>query len=389
MKKILPVVSAALGLALASTVAASDQALLDLLVEKGIVSNIEAEQLKKEAASKPARATVTASSNNIKDLQLRGRIQTQVGYTNVKNDNGSGDYSTLEMRRVRLGMQGTLFQNVRARVEANLVPNDFSMRSAYLQWREYDWAHIKVGFDKPTFGFEENTSSASILTVERTLINNTFAPGPLTGISIDGKKNIFGYSAGVYTDQINRNKDQESRYLYNLSGTVKLDDLLPDNNKLSLRADWLRSNDSNGQFGGSFEDGISVSAHYQLKPFDLRAEYIHLSDYDGDKTNGWYIMPSVYVTEKFQLVARYEQASSDAAQGLRAASRYARRADGGILGGGAERGDAYQALYLGTNYYFAGDAHKVMFGVEFSELETATAGDLKATTVFGAWRMLF
>ena len=369
-------------------VATANDALLDLLVEKGIVSRAEASALMEEAAKPASRPIVTSAGTNLSQLRIRGRIQTQFGYTDVRNDNGSGSYSTLEMRRVRLGMQGQLFQNVRARMEANFVPGSgFSMRSAYLQWRENEWGYVKVGFDKPTFGYEENTSSASILTVERSMISNIAAPGAQTGVTLDGKANILSYSAGVYNNRPNTNQAGESgSYLFGISGGLKLDDMLPEGNKLGLRVDLLKNNDQAGQFG--FDEGISVSAHYQMKAFDIRAEYIRLNE-DDDKVQGWYIMPSYFITDKFQAVVRYEEAKSDDATGIRAASRYARRADGGILGGGAESGDKYRAIYVGGNYYFAGDAHKLMGGVELSRLDTATAGDLKATTVFGAWRMLF
>ncbi|TVP80753.1 MAG: hypothetical protein EA353_03090 [Puniceicoccaceae bacterium] len=394
MKKLIPVISAALGLALATTASASDQALLDLLVEKGLVSSSEAAALKKEAASKSSRAIVTSSSTNIDSLQIRGRVQGQFGYASAKNDNGSGDYNSLELRRVRLGMRGNLAQNVRAQIEANFVPNDakdFTVRSAFLQWREHDFAHVKVGADKPVFGYEENTSSASIKTVERSMISGIAAPGVMNGVTVDGKLGgMFSYATGFYTDETNRNNDGTSgRYLYGLSGGLKLDDLLPEDHKLGLRLDLLKANDRNGNFGDPFETGVSISAHYSLAPFDLRAEYIQLETFDKDTTRGWYIMPSFFATDKLEFVGRYEQAKSDNAQGIRAASRYARNVDNGILGGGAEHGDKYHAFYLGANYYFAGDAHKVMLGVERSELETDTAGDLKATTVYGAWRMLF
>lgn len=389
-KRLISLFAATAGLALAST-ASADEALLNLLVDKGIVTRAEAAQLMAESkSSAPSRPIVTSSSTNLSQLRIRGRIQTQFGYADVKNDNGSGKYSTFEMRRVRMGMQGQLLQNVRARVEANMVPGSgFSMRSAYVQWREHDFAHVKVGYDKPEFGFEENTSSASILTVERSLITNTVAPGPVTGLTVNGKPaKMFSYSAGIYTNRDNTNQanNDSGRYLFNLSGSIKLDDLLPDGNKLTARVDLLKNNDTGGNFG--YEDGFSISGHYQLNAFDLRAEYIQVSDFNNNDTKGWYVMPSFFFTDKFQGVVRYEQAKSDLGNGLRAASRYARRADLPGLAAN-DTGDKYDAIYFGGNYYLAGDAHKLMAGLEISKLKNTPLGDLKATTVFGAWRMLF
>lgn len=424
----------ALGLlAGAHSFAASADALLELLVEKGVVTEEEAAQLEKEAEKKDratgaaaetpetdgeartagkqeglppeikdepgmpddARVTVTSSSRNLGNLRLRGRIQTQFGAVRAENDNGTGDHTTLEMRRVRLGMQGTLFQNVRARVETNLLPaNDFSLRSGYLQWREHEEAFVKVGFDKPTFGFEENTSSASILTVERSLITDTTTPGTTTGVTVDGEFDTFGYSTGLYTDRDNENQFDSGRYLFGVSGHAKLDPLLPRDQKLQLRADFLKSNDSgaDANFGSDFEEGVSASAHYNAHPFDFRTEFIYATGRDAGDTYGWYVMPSLYLTEKFQLVGRFETADSDDARGLEARSRYTRRVDDDLFRSGRDGdqfGDDYWATYFGGNYYFSGDDHKIMLGLEYSELDTDTAGTLEAATLFGAWRMLF
>lgn len=358
----------------------ADRALVQALAEQGVLTDEQA------SAIIAKTQTVRPAGGNISDFQIRGRVQAQAAYVDASNDVGDGDYSTFEMRRVRLGARATLLQNVRGQLEANLVPgSDLSMRSAYIEWREHRPAYIKLGYDKPLFGFEENTSSASILTVERTLINNTVAPGPTTGLSLSGSHELFNYGIGVYTDRANSNANGSNDYMFNASVEIKLDEFV--GNPLRVRVDYLGSEDEDGNFG--FDNGFAVSGHFNAGNFDLRAEYIWVEDFDGVATDGWYIMPSLFLTEKLQGVVRYEMASSDNARGLRAASRYARRADGLGSGSGDTRGDEYWAIYGGLNYYFAGDFNKVMAGVEFSSLETQTAGDLEATTLYGAWRILF
>lgn len=349
---------------------------------------------------RPAATVRPSTSGNLRDLQVRGRVQGQFGYTDTDNDEGGGSYSTFEIRRARIGLRGTLFDNVRAQLEANLVPgSDLSMRSAFLQWREHKPVYIKLGFDKPTFGFEENTSSAAILTIERSLISNALIPGAMNGLSLDGTLDFLSYSAGIYTDRANRNPDGSDKYLYNASVGLKLDDLL-DQVGLRLRADYLSSDDPGGSFGRKFDDAMAASLHFAFEGFDLRTEYMS-GDKDGNTVSGWYITPSMFVTDKLQLVGRYEQGESDKARGLRAPGRYLQRADGlavrETLGPNDEvvskvdpqRGDAYTAVYLGLNYYLNGNNHKLMTGVELAELDNTDAGTLSGTTVYGAWRMLF
>jgi phosphate-selective porin OprO and OprP len=378
------------GAALASPVVAqSSNALLDALIKKGVLTEQEAKDIEAELepAPKPAAPVVRPSSSNIRDLQIRGRIHGQFGYTHAKNDDGSDDYSTLEMRRVRLGMRGTLLQNVRAQIEANFIPNTFSMRSAYLEWREHDWIMPKMGFDKPTFGYEENTSSASILTVERSNINNQMVPGPTTGASFSGSYEMFQYGAGIYTGRANVNPDGWDRYLYNGSIGISLDRWMPENHKLSFRLDGIANDDTGAIFG--FETGVAASGHYIWGPFDLRVEYMQANPFEGGYVRGGYIMPSYKFTDKIQGVVRYERSTANGTS-INAPNRYARRTDVTPAGlGGGRTGEDFEAIYVGANYYVRGDNLKFMAGVEYSELDETARGTLKSTTLYGAIRMLY
>lgn len=344
-----------------------------------------------------AEQTIRPSGRHVNDLQVRGRVQTQFGYVDTSNDQGSGEYSTFEVRRARIGLRGTFDHNIRAQAEANVVPgSNFSVRAAFIQWREHKSAYVKVGFDKPLSSLEENTSSASILTVERSHVSNTIAaPGPTTGLSVSGDLGTFYYGAGLYTDQNNTNPANESaEYMFNGRVGVKLDGTLGEGSKLRIQGSVLTSDDSNGSLG--FDDIYVLSLHLAQGNFDLRTEYMS-GDNDGDKTSGFYIMPSLMLSSKLQGVVRYEMSESDKSTGIRAASRYVRRADNlGVVENETtgskfdpQRGDEHFALYLGMNYYMNGDGSKLMFGLEFSELDNTAAGTLEATSVFGAWRALF
>ena len=74
------------------------------------------------------------------------------------------------------------------------------------------------------------------------------------------------------------------------------------------------------------------------------------------------VQPSVFVTPKLQLVGRYQLAASDDERGLRAQRRYERPA-------GLDRGELYQAAYLGANYHLAAHRLKLMFGLEYARLD--------------------
>jgi phosphate-selective porin OprO and OprP len=370
--------------------AQAPDALIDALIRKGVLTEQEAKEIAGELDKGKAPAPlVRPSSSNIKELDLRGRLQAQFGYTHAENDAGSDDYSTLELRRVRLGIRAALMQNVRAHVEANVVPNTFSMRSAYLEWRQHKPAYLRVGLEKPLFSHEETTSSAAILTVERSMINNQMwaADAQMNGVSLEGAASVFTYGAGIYTGRPNVNPDAFDRYLFNASVGVALDRWMPDDHKLKFRVDGISNDDSGANF--RYEHGLAASSHYAWGRFDLRTEYLRGHPFTGGHVHGGYIMPSFYFTEKLQGVLRYEKATADGTS-IGAPSRYARRtAVTPEALAGTRRGTDYQAIYAGANYYIRGDHLKLMTGIEYSELDNTARGRLQAYTVYGAIRMLY
>lgn len=240
----------ALWLAQISAGFGQNKELIETLLENGHLTQEQADRLLVDS-----RAEVVPAGTDFRDFRIRGQIQTQVGYVHAEDDTGSDDYSTLELRRVRLGVQGTLLQNVRAQLEANFVPgSDVTMRSAFLQWREYEEAYVKVGYDRPAFGLERTTSSASIVTVERSHLTNTIISEDTLGIAVDGKIDPFFYGVGVYTNRDNVNPSETQRYLYNASGGMKLDHLVPDNHRLTVRSDIILNDDADGNIW--FDEGF-------------------------------------------------------------------------------------------------------------------------------------
>ena len=71
-------------------------------------------------------------------------------------------------------------------------------------------------------------------------------------------------------------------------------------------------------------------------------------------------MPFVNVTRKFQVVGRYTFIDSDAPNGVRLATYESRVVP--------DRGDEYNELYLGANYYFYGHRLKLQSGVQFADM---------------------
>lgn len=322
-------------------------------------------------------------------LKATGRVQFQAGYVDQENDVQSGDWSTFEVRRARVGLSGSFGNDMKGKVEANIVPGSVSVRSAFITWGKSDAFNLTGGYDKPVSSLEENTSSASILTVERSNVNNTIAaPGESVGVWANGESGALFYHVGLYNGENGSSRNDsnvEAEYMFNAHGGVNFD--LSEGSSLKAQIAYLQTDDPNASLG--YEDVTTAAIHFKAGAFDLRTEYFMGTD-DGVDTDGFYIMPSMKLSEALEAVARFEMAESDSGSGIRAQSRYARRTDIVEIDEDitADRGDDFTALYLGVNYYFQ-KYNKVMFGVEFSELDNTEAGTLESTSVFGAYRLRF
>jgi hypothetical protein len=339
--------------------------------------------------------TIKPDKKDAIGLKITGRMHFQAGYVDQENDVNSGDWSTFEVRRARIGVSATFPYDIKAKVEANVKPGDTSVSSATLHWEKHDMFNLNAGFDQPMSSLEENTSSASILTVERSNVNNNIAaPGESTGVWVSGEAAPFFYHIGLYNgedvDSSRNTSNEEAEYMFNVNGGVEFD--LTEDSTLMVMVSYLQSDDANSGLGS--EDVTVASLHFETGPFDIRTEYFMATEGDED-TTGFYIMPSMMLSKQLQAVVRYEQAESDSGSGIRAQSRYSRRTDTVVTGTDeegdsivADKGDEFSALYLGMNYYFA-KYQKVMVGVEFSELDNTDAGKLDTTSLFGAYRVRF
>jgi len=338
---------------------------------------------------------VVPDKGDATSLKLSGRMHFQAGYVDQSNDVNSGDWSTMEVRRARVGAKGKFANNISAAVEANVKPSDVSVSAATLTWGHSDALEVTVGFDKPMVSLEENTSSASILTVERSNVNNNIAAGyDSTGIWAAGEVAPFFYHVGLYNgegvDDSRNSTGVEAEYMFNARGGIEL--ALAEDVDVMAMVSYLESDDPSGEL--DFDDIAVLSLHVEAGAFDLRTEYFMGTEGDED-TTGFYIMPSVMLSDALEVVARYEMGESDSGSGIRAQSRYARRTDIVVIGEDeegdaitADRGDEFSAIYLGLNYYHQ-KYNKFMLGVEFSELENTDAGTLESTTVFSAYRVRF
>ena len=306
----------------------------------------------------------------LQEFRIIGRYQGQ--YAVVDSD--QGNFDDWENRRWRLGASAKLFDRVSIKGYIN-IDDDFnpfykSMEELHMTVKVADALSISVGKQKPYWGYEWTTSSSKILTIERGLLTNQLLPAKSSGVAAKGDVGGFSYNVGIYSGDLDDEFggfDGGTFYTasigYDFSESSGMD-------KLGWRLDYLYNNQDPGDSAAKpYDNSWATSLVLGQGDFTVVNEFLYATGQSPD-AYGISIMPSYDITDKLQVVGRYQYAHGDG-DGIRAQSRYERKVPS-ITDGG--RGEDYHAFYLGLNYYIHGHGLKLMTGLEYATLDGGSDG---------------
>ncbi len=303
-------------------------------------------------------------------------------------DSNQGNADDWENRRARLGASAELFHFLKFSFNFNV---DVEGEGRFFEDLEDAVAEIKlnenfklsIGKQKAPITHEWRTSSNKIVTFERSRIVNQTVPDKMGGALLSYKKENWLIDLGAYTNSVDEDWayptfDGGSSYFASLgyksaAGLTRLEYLYSD----------LDPNVDNTQTRG-YEHVVSLNHNFEWDRLGIVADAIYASGDAGDVV-GLIILPTYDITDKLKLVTRYQVATSDSDSGFSLQSRYEREAPDLVT----SKGDFYQALYAGLNYYICGDNLKLMGGVEYTDFDQASGGSYDAWTVFGGVRVSF
>jgi len=302
----------------------------------------------------------------LNEVWFLGRYHGQNHWTqgNDREDEG------WEHRRSRIGGQIRVFKNLTLHAQmvsgADLEPFYNGFTELWASWRFSDALALTVGQQKHRFTHDRNVSSRYLLTLERSLLTNMFAADYTPAVTLSGRFGRWSYYTGFFSNATGRDMSQaftnfDSGFSFLASATVDLHEFFHTDTAF-LNATYVGSDaNENATNLNYFDHGISTALILTHGPASLITEITAgLGAENGDAV-GLNIQPGYYLTDKLQVVARYQLAGSDGENGLRAQRRYEREV-------GLTTGDSYQAGYLGLNYFLAGHRAKLMTGIEYSTL---------------------
>jgi len=302
----------------------------------------------------------------VQNVLFSGRFQ----YEYATLEAGQRSHHEWNVRRLRLGAKSKLLHSLTLHGEVELNPQErdpFYLRftDAYLMWSRTERLELTFGKQGVPFTMDGATSSKELLTIDRSnLSNNMWFPQEyIPGVSAAGRLSDWVYYAGVHSGgAANREYGEFNGSVFTLA-VVGYDFARSLGVKEALlAANYVYQNpDPRNTFTRQLQHMTSVNFKFDAGKWGARTDVSIGSGYLG-QSDLWGVtaMPFYNVTSKLQLVGRYTFLESDGPNGVRLAT-YESRVDSG-------RGDRYNELYLGANYFFYGHKLKLQSGLQFADM---------------------
>jgi phosphate-selective porin OprO/OprP len=302
----------------------------------------------------------------VQKVLFSGRYQHE--FAMIRSDDG--DLNEWNVRRMRLGPRITLLHNVTLHSEVELNPQErdplyMRVTDFYVQWAKSPRVTVTVGKHGVPFTMDGATSSKELITIDRSnLTNNMWFPQEyIPGVSLSGKVARWNYRGGVYSSgEANREFGEFSAGTFTLG--VLGYDLGP---RLGVKEALLTGSyvyqhpDQDNTFTRRLEHVGSITLKLDTDKWGVRTDLSAASGYLGQSDLwGFMAMPFINITDKFQLVSRFTVLDSSRANGVLLATYESRVVSG--------RGDLYNEVYLGGNYYFYGHKLKLQSGLQFADM---------------------
>ncbi|MBM3819693.1 MAG: hypothetical protein FJW14_11875 [Acidimicrobiia bacterium] len=292
-------------------------------------------------------------------------------------DADQGDHDEWNTRRFRVGPRITLFRNYTLHVEAELNPQEIDplymrLTDAYFAWNRSAAFTLTVGKHGIPYTMDGATSSKELLTIDRgNLTNNIWFPQEyLPGVSASGRTGAWNYRLGTYS------AGEQTREFGKFDGGLATLAVVGYDFAKKLGVDQAvlsgnyvyQNEDRDNTFTRQLGHILSVNFRLEAPKWGLRTDVSTADGYLSQRDLfGVTAMPYYNATDTLQLVGRYTLLTSDGPNGVRLGAY-----ESSVVPG---RGNEYNELYLGANYFFYGHKLKLQSGLQLADLSDSLAND--------------
>lgn len=337
MKKVLLIFIFLGGLVFTSKAQSTDD-VLNLLVQRNVVSQKDADSIRAEAA-----IASQANLAKVKSFPVNaGKKITIAGYSQVRYQalDETGKIDGFDIRRVRLDVKGNISPYWSYRVQFDLAGSP-KLIDAYAELKLNDQFNFTIGQAKIPFSLENLTSSNKLELIDRSqAVEALVARGKDVGGNQNGRdigiqlggtilklkdRPVVDYRLGLYNGSginaadNNEKKDYAARLIVHpvvgldISGALYNGSRFVPEVKTGTVTTPAKNVDRN-RYG--------FDLNYDLKNLALRGEYIHGTDDQIDR-EGYYLQAGYYfLQKKLQLIAKYDFYDSDKAKADNASTWY-------------------------------------------------------------------
>lgn len=327
MKKILLIIVVWGGLVFSAKSQSTDD-VLNLLIQKNVVSQKDADSIRAEAA--------IASQTNLAKVKAfpinAAKKITVAGYTQVRYQvlEETGKIDGFDIRRARVDLKGTFSPYWGYRLQFDLAGTP-KLIDAYAELKLNDYFNFTIGQAKIPFSLENLASSTKLELIDRSqAVEALVARGKDVGGNQNGRdigillggtilklkdRPVIDYRLGVYngaginTVDNNEGKDIAARLIVHPVVGLDISAAYYDGSRFvpEVKTGTVVTTPSKTVNRDRF--GLDLS--YDLKNFSLRSEYISGKD-DHTEREGYYVLGGYYFFQKkVQLVAKYDFYDTD------------------------------------------------------------------------------
>jgi len=385
--------------------------LLDALIRKGILTNQEAEDLRADLVrdnnTVPARAMAGNKSTDRLSVGMRMQIQYASLDTDIKNvPVGPVATDHFFTRRMYLTLKAGVGGDWGATMTFDLAGSSYD--DAILEWKPTPDLSFNFGLRKVNVVAEERASSGDIRAIERSSVTRYFvesnngrrlgAASYRIGAFLDGKKELNAVNGIVYSAAVTSPERNETLTGASLTGdnTTNRPALWGNfgvTGKLANNGTWIagvgagylpdQGGSGTTNFGKGFDLKLySVYTNVTSGRVSFIGEYM-TADVDrgasataDSRPRGFYLQPSLLLTETIEAVVRYAYLDSDH-RGVTLSDVIRSAPSGGTMNKSIE-------WYAGGNWYLRGNDLKLQLGLISGKTKDTLTGGPAEARVIGA-----
>jgi phosphate-selective porin OprO and OprP len=308
------------------------------------------------------------SDGFLQEFRLIGRFHGDVYHI----DSGDGYDQDWVVRRLRIGAIAKLRGGWELKAEVQFDPQFDNpwysgLTETSLTYKPSDEFVFKIGKVPMTFTRDGWYSSNNLQTLERNNISNNlwFPQKYFSGASISGKIENWVYYVGIASSDVNEEFGDFDASVFGVASIGYDFGKALGAKRALLRVDYMAQDmDPNAVNTRPFEHVGSINFDYDKEKWGFAVDVAGgLGDGAQGDVWGAMVMPWYKITDKVEVVGRYTHMEGEENDSIRL-NRYENRITGG-------RGDKYDELYLGLNYYICGHKLKLQTGLTYAMMDDA------------------